>query len=62
MTSIHPSSRFALREISLLTALACGAGFAAQAQTVPAAVQVAALKEIVVSGSRGEQSLSLIHI
>lgn len=58
MTSIHPYSRFALREISLLTALACSAGFAAQAQTMaPAAVQVAALKEVVVSGSRGEQSI-----
>jgi len=58
MTSIHPYSRFALREVSLLTALACGAGFAAQAQTMaPAAVQVAALKEVVVSGSRGEQSV-----
>lgn len=58
VTSIHPSSRFALREISLLAGLACSAGFAAHAQPVAnAPVQVAALKEIVVSGSRTEQAI-----
>lgn len=56
--TIHPSSRFALREISLLAGLACSAGFSAHAQSAaPASVQVAALKEVVVSGSRSEQSI-----
>jgi hemoglobin/transferrin/lactoferrin receptor protein len=59
--SIHPhsrlDSRFALREISLLAAMACSAGFAAHAQPVAPSVQVAVLKEVVVSGSRNEQSV-----
>jgi hemoglobin/transferrin/lactoferrin receptor protein len=62
VTSIHPhsrlDSRFALREISLLAAMACSAGFAAHAQpAAPASVQVAVLKDVVVSGSRTEQSV-----
>ena len=50
VASTFPSSRFAVREISWLISLACGASFAAQAQT-----QTVALKEVVISGSRSEQ-------
>jgi hemoglobin/transferrin/lactoferrin receptor protein len=42
----------------LLAAMACSAGFAAHAQpAAPASVQVAVLKDVVVSGSRTEQSV-----
>ena len=53
----HTSSRFALREISWAICLACGAAFAANAQTSEHIVaQASVLKEVVVSGSRNEQS------
>jgi hemoglobin/transferrin/lactoferrin receptor protein len=59
--SNHLFPRFALREISLVAGLVCSAGFAAHAQTAATAasapVQVALLKEVVVSGSRNEQSV-----
>ena len=50
--------RFALHEVALLAALACGATLTAQAQTAPTVVVAAAgnaLKEVVISGSRSEQ-------
>ncbi|MDO9406016.1 MAG: TonB-dependent hemoglobin/transferrin/lactoferrin family receptor [Polaromonas sp.] len=50
MASTHPSSRFALREISLIVSLTCAFGVA-HAQTAPTPV----LKDVVVSGSRSEQ-------
>jgi hemoglobin/transferrin/lactoferrin receptor protein len=65
VASTHPSSRFALRELSWLIGLACGTALTAHAQPVaPSPV----LKEVVISGSRSEQdpdelpmSIDVIH-
>ena len=55
--SSHLSLPFALRKLPLLVGVACSGVLTAQAQTAPAApITVAQLKEVVISGSRNEQS------